>query len=141
MLGPTESERVRMLRELHPQLPQIRGVADQLKQVLLNLVLNAAEAMSQGGLLHIQTYAADNRGRGENVVITITDTGYGIPAEQLPRIFDGLHTTKERGMGLGLYTSKAIIDRHMGRISVQSQLGEGTTFTIMLPIANEETPV
>ncbi|MBK9710107.1 MAG: hypothetical protein IPO81_02045 [Kouleothrix sp.] len=133
--------RIRVLSELDPHLPTICGVADQLKQVLLNLVLNAADAMSNGGLLHIQTYLGDQQGSGRSVIISLTDTGYGIPAEQLPHIFDGLHTTKERGMGLGLYTSKAIVDRHMGRIRVQSQVGEGTTFTIMLPIAAEETTV
>ena len=136
-----ERNRIRVLRELTGDLPPIRGVADQLKQVLLNLVLNAAEAMTDGGLLHVQTYAADDRNHVRSVIISITDTGYGIPPEQLPRIFDGLHTTKERGMGLGLYTSKAIIDRHMGRIKVQSQIGEGTTFTIWLPSGDEETRV
>jgi two-component system NtrC family sensor kinase len=133
-----ERGRIRVLRELDPQLPKVQGVADQLKQVLLNLVLNAAEAMSNGGLLHVQTYAGDDRSHGRSAVITVTDTGFGIPPEQLPRIFDGLHTTKERGMGLGLYTSKAIVERHIGRINVQSKPGEGTTFTIMLPIAREE---
>jgi two-component system NtrC family sensor kinase len=60
---------------------------------------------------------------------------------QLPYIFDGLHTTKERGMGLGLYTSKAIVERHMGRIQVQSVLGESTTFTITLPVQEAELAV
>jgi PAS domain S-box-containing protein len=133
-----ERGRIRLLCELDLELPKILGVADQLKQVLLNLVLNAAEAMSGGGLLHVQTYVGDDRTHGRSAVITLTDTGFGITPEQLPRIFDGLHTTKERGMGLGLYTSKAIIERHIGRISVQSEPGEGTTFTIMLPIAREE---
>lgn len=133
-----ERARIRILLELSPELPKVRAVGDQLKQVLLNLVLNAAEAMSNGGLLHVQTYVSDERAHSHIVVVTITDTGFGIAPEQLRHIFDGLHTTKERGMGLGLYTSKAIIDRHMGRISVQSQLGEGTTFTITLPIADEE---
>ena len=136
-----ERNSIRVLCEMSENLPTIRAVADQLKQVFLNLVLNAAEAMGHDGLLHVQTYVGDERGYGRHVVATITDTGYGIPPEQLKHIFDGLHTTKERGMGLGLYTSKAIIDRHMGRISVQSQLGEGTTFTIMLPIADEEVTV
>jgi signal transduction histidine kinase len=133
-----ERGRIRVLRELEPQLPTIQGVADQLKQVLLNLVLNAAEAMFDGGLLHVQTYVGEDHVQGRSTVITVTDTGFGIPPEQLPRIFDGLHTTKERGMGLGLYTSKAIVERHAGRISVQSKPGEGTTFTIMLPIVREE---
>jgi PAS domain S-box-containing protein len=136
-----ERGRIRLLREMDPDLPKIRAVADQLKQVLLNLVLNAAEAMAEGGLLHVQTYVTQDQALRPDVVITVTDTGFGIPPEQLPRIFDGLHTTKERGMGLGLYTSKAIVERHMGRISVQSKPGEGTTFTIMLPIAREEKVV
>ncbi|HJZ49719.1 MAG TPA: ATP-binding protein [Roseiflexaceae bacterium] len=136
-----ERGRIRLLREMDPELPKINAVADQLKQVLLNLVLNAAEAMVEGGLLHVQTYVAEDRSLGRGAVITVTDTGFGIPPEQLPRIFDGLHTTKERGMGLGLYTSKAIVERHMGRISVQSKPGEGTTFTIVLPIAPEEKVV
>ena len=133
-----ERGRIRVLRELDPALPKVQGVADQLKQVLLNLVLNAAEAMAGGGLLHVQTYVQGDPSGGRMAVITVTDTGTGIPEEQLPHLFDGLHTTKERGMGLGLYTSKAIIERHMGRISAQSTPGEGTTFTIVLPISDEE---
>jgi PAS domain S-box-containing protein len=136
-----ERNHIRVLRELSANLPLIQGVADQLKQVLLNLVLNAAEAMGTSGLLHVQSYTTGDHGHGRRVIISVTDTGYGISPEQLPHIFDGLHTTKERGMGLGLYTSKAIIERHMGRLSVQSQVGEGTTFTIMLPIADEEKTV
>jgi signal transduction histidine kinase len=101
-------------------------------------VLNAAEAMGDGGLLHIQTYVRHEHPDGRGVIITVTDTGFGIPVDQLPYIFDGLHTTKERGMGLGLYTSKAIVERHMGRISAQSTPHEGTTFTIALPIGDEE---
>ena len=76
-----------------------------------------------------------------SAVLAITDTGVGIPADQLPYIFDGLHTTKERGMGLGLYTSRAIVERHVGRIKVQSKLGDGTTFTISLPVKETEVTV
>jgi PAS domain S-box-containing protein len=136
-----ERRRIRVLRELDLTLPKIQGVADQLKQVLLNLVLNAAEAMAEGGLLHIQTFMGGEHPGGRAVLMTITDTGAGIPPDQLSYIFDGLHTTKERGMGLGLYTSKAIVERHMGRISAQSTPGEGTTFTITLPIDEEENAV
>jgi acetylornithine deacetylase/succinyl-diaminopimelate desuccinylase-like protein len=105
------------------------------------LGVNAAEAMADGGLLHIQTYVHGAQAGQRSVVVAVTDTGAGIPADQLPYIFDGLHTTKERGMGLGLYTSKAIIDRHMGRINAESMPGEGTTFTIMLPIGAEENAI
>jgi signal transduction histidine kinase len=133
-----ERIRVRVLRELAPALPEVHGIADQLKQVLLNLVLNAAEAMAGGGLLHVQTYAQREPTGAISVVVAVTDTGIGIPAELLARIFDGLHTTKERGMGLGLYTSKVIIERHLGRISAQSIPGEGTTFIIVLPSRSDE---
>jgi PAS domain S-box-containing protein len=133
-----ERVRVRVRTELAADLPKIDMVADQIKQVVLNLVLNAADAMSGGGLLHFQTYSHQDRDGAMVATMTITDTGIGIPAEQLPYIFDGLHTTKERGMGLGLYTSKAIIERHMGRIMVQSQIGEGTTFVITLPVQEPE---
>ncbi len=133
-----ERGRIRVLRELDPALPSLHGVADQLKQVLLNLVLNAAEAMPDGGLLHVQAYTGHEPSGGRSVVVAITDTGTGIAPDQLPFIFDGLHTTKERGMGLGLYTSKAIIERHMGRICAQSTADEGTTFMIILPIGEEE---
>src|SRR6266508_5146824 len=129
---------IRLLRELNPTLPAIKGVADQLKQVLLNLVLNAAEATVDGGVLHVQSYVRREPAGGRRVLIAITDTGTGIPPDQLPYIFDGLHTTKERGMGLGLYTSKAIVEGHMGRITAQSTPNEGTTFTITLPISDEE---
>lgn len=133
-----ERSRIRVLRELDPDLPAVQGVADQLKQVLLNLVLNAAEAMPHGGTLHVQTYRHHVVDGRDTIAIAITDTGIGIPPDQLTRIFDGLHTTKERGMGLGLYTSKAIVERHLGRISAQSIPGEGTTFEIVLPIRHEE---
>jgi PAS domain S-box-containing protein len=133
-----ERSRIRVLRELNPNLPTIQGVADQLRQVVLNLVLNAAEAMPHGGTLHVQTHEHHLIEGHDAIAIAITDTGIGIPSNQLTRIFDGLHTTKERGMGLGLYTSKAIVERHLGRISAQSIPGEGTTFEIVLPIRREE---
>lgn len=130
-----ERANVRVVRTLDPALPPIQAVADQLKQVLLNLVLNAIDAMSSGGKLHVVT-SSDLA--NEAVIITITDYGMGIPEDQLAHIFDGLHTTKERGMGLGLYTSKAIIERHLGRITASSAVGAGTTFTIVLPTRVEE---
>lgn len=129
-----ERRRIRVVHELSPTLCHIRGVADQFKQVILNLVLNAAEAMVNGGVLRIQTSNRDESSVEQTVVIVISDTGTGISPDQLPYIFDGLHSTKEQGMGLGLYTSKAIVEQHMGRISVVSTLGKGTTFTIVLPL-------
>lgn len=136
-----ERSRIRIRKELGIDLPLVEIVSDQIKQVLLNLVLNAADAMSGGGILHIQTYLQHERNGTRSAVLTITDTGVGIPPDQLPYIFDGLHTTKERGMGLGLYTSRAIVERHAGRIKVQSKLGDGTTFTISVPVKEAEISV
>jgi signal transduction histidine kinase len=140
--------RVVVERHIPSGLPAVRGVADQLKQVVLNVILNAIEAMPQGGRLLIDVTtvhtASDRSGAtldvasAPHLVITIADSGQGIAADKLAQLFDGLHTTKASGMGLGLYTSKAIIDRHMGRIAVASELGRGTTFTIMLPLDKED---
>lgn len=132
-----EHARVQIKRILEPDLPQVRIVADQIKQVLLNLILNAAEAMEGGGVLTISTQTHFDQGV-QLAMVKIADTGVGIAPEQLQNIFDGLHTSKERGMGLGLYTSKAIIEQHMGHISVQSAPGKGTTFTITLPLHEED---
>ena len=132
-----EHHHVQIHTDLAPNLPQVHVVADQIKQVLLNLVLNAIDAMKQGGALVVRTVARVDAGDAPVVDIMISDSGVGILPDQIPHIFDGLHTTKDRGMGLGLYTSKAIIERHMGRINVASTLGEGTTFTITLPIEPE----
>lgn len=147
-----QRSRVTVVKRLAHDLPEVLGVADQLKQVLLNLVLNAIEAMPDGGTLTIvsQEYTGEANLVQRNaqdilaataehsIIVRIADTGLGIPPDRLAQLFDGLQTTKARGMGLGLYTSKAILDRHLGRITVDSSPGKGTTFTIVLPVHGEE---
>lgn len=115
-------------------LPPVLVDENQIQQVFVNLITNAVQAMSEGGNLIIST-AYENSGF---VKIRITDTGRGIPPEFLPHIFDPFFTTKEGGTGLGLSVSYAIIKKHNGTIEVQSRTGEGTTFTIELPIYREE---
>ena len=112
-------------------LPPVRGMRDQLKQAILNLCLNAAEAMLDGGQLTVQT-----RGQpGSNeVALSITDTGVGIPPEDLANVFDPFFTTKDSGTGLGLAITHDIIERHGGRIEVTSEPGQGATFTVWLPV-------
>ena len=112
-------------------LPPVRGMRDQLKQAILNLCLNAAEAMLDGGQLTVQT-----RGQpGSNeVALSIKDTGVGIPPEDLANVFDPFFTTKDSGTGLGLAITHDIIERHGGRIEVTSAPGEGATFTVWLPV-------
>jgi PAS domain S-box-containing protein len=124
---------IQIIKKFDPFLPFVSGNASQLKQVFMNIIVNAAEAMHGSGTLTIATSPAPDR---KTVSIEFTDTGEGIPEENFTRIFDPFFTTKEvgKGTGLGLATSYGIVEDHGGKISVKSKVGEGTTFTIELPI-------
>jgi signal transduction histidine kinase/CheY-like chemotaxis protein len=113
----------------------------QIGQVLHNILLNARQAMPEGGIIevHASNLAEDAPARDPRVRISIRDYGCGIPADVLPRIFDPYFTTKPGGSGLGLATSYAIIAKHTGSLSVESETGNGTIFTIDLP-ASQERP-
>ncbi len=119
--------------DLAADLPTVRGDANQLEQLLLALVMNAIDAMPREGQLCIATRPTLDR---SHVIVTISDNGVGIPRTLLPRLFNPFVTTKEegKGVGLGLAISRSIVDRHQGKIEVQSEEGKGTTFTITLPI-------
>jgi two-component system NtrC family sensor kinase len=112
-------------------LPPVTCDASQVQQVVLALAMNAIEAMARGGVLTIRA-----TGRGDHVVLEVQDTGTGIPKEHLPHIFEPFFTTKEegKGVGLGLAVVYGIVQRHGGRVRVASTPGEGTTFTVELPI-------
>jgi PAS domain S-box-containing protein len=131
---------IKIIKNLDPFLPFVRGNASQLKQVLINIIVNAAEAMHGNGAFTITSYPSPDR---KGIILEFTDTGEGISEENLTRIFDPFFTTKEvgKGTGLGLATSYGIIEDHGGRISVRSKVGEGTTFTIELPTYPEEQTV
>ena len=118
--------------QLDPALPRVQCDAAQIEQVLLALVMNALDAMPQGGNLWVRTSASRENGQ---VRIVVRDDGSGIPPEILPRLFEPFLTTKEtgRGVGLGLAISRSILERHSGTIEVQSEAGKGTTFTVTLP--------
>lgn len=103
--------------------------AGMLKQVILNLFINAQQAMSDGGELLIRTAR-----QGEQAVIQISDTGSGIAPDKLPKIFDVYYSSRAQGSGLGLPTAKRIVEAHKGTITVDSELGKGTLFTIKLPL-------
>jgi two-component system NtrC family sensor kinase len=130
---------IRIIKKLDPLLPFVRGNAGQLKQVFMNIVVNAAEAIHGSGTLTITTSKSQER---KTVLIEFTDTGEGIPEDNLTRIFDPFFTTKDvgKGTGLGLATSYGIVEGHGGKIGVKSQVGEGTTFTIGLPVYPEIQP-
>jgi signal transduction histidine kinase len=113
-------------------LPPVQCMPSQINQVVMNLVVNAAHAMGpERGKITVRTGT-----RGEQVWIEVSDTGSGIPAHVLPRIFDPFYTTKPvgKGTGLGLSLSYGIIQKHHGNIEVQTELGKGTTFLVTLPI-------
>ncbi len=114
---------------LHP----IRGSSDKLKQVFLNIILNAKDAMPDGGLLKISSSESDGMAR-----VTISDNGVGIPKEHIGKLFDAFFTTKSKvsGVGLGLSVSYGIISQHRGTINVSSSAGRGSTFTVSLPLQN-----
>lgn len=119
---------------LAPTLPRVYAQPDALRQVLLNLVLNAQEAMVNGGTLQIATaYHAEQH----ECSIQICDNGIGIAPEEVARIFEPFNSTKARGLGLGLYLSKQMIDQHQGRIIVQSTPQVGTCVTVYLPYHTE----
>ena len=111
-------------------LPALKLVPDRMQQVFLNLLLNALDAMPDGGRLRVSTGCA---GEQAQVWIAFADTGRGIAPDALPHIFDPFYTTKSEGLGLGLYITRNIVEEHGGRIEVESLLGEGTTFTVWLP--------
>lgn len=106
-------------------------VADRIQQVFLNLVLNALDAMPDGGRLDVRTFATHEP---PGVGVTFVDSGKGIPGKDLPRVFEPFFTTKQDGIGLGLHVSRKIVEQHGGRLEVNSQVGQGTTFRIWLPV-------
>jgi signal transduction histidine kinase len=128
--GDMQERNVALSVEIEPSLPAVRGSHDKLKQVFLNLMTNALDAMPNGGEL---TLRAVRRDRG--IQVTVEDTGVGIPAENLSRIFDAFFTTKSKvsGVGLGLAVSHGIVSQHRGSIEVRSTLGKGSAFIIVLP--------
>jgi signal transduction histidine kinase len=121
---------VKVIKELSTTLPEIMADPSQLQQVLTNLMLNAIQAMPDGGTLTIRT-SADSQGR---VRIDVQDTGIGISKENMKKLFTPFFTTKKevKGVGLGLAVAHGIIQRHRGKIEVESEEGKGTTFTIYL---------
>ena len=115
--------------DLDPDLPTIRADGDQLQQVFVNLISNAVQAMREGGTLRVTSTCGP-----VFATVVISDSGYGIPQEYLRRVFEPFFTTKENGIGLGLAVTKSIVEGHRGDIAVESILGEGTTFTVSLPV-------
>ncbi|MBV9577975.1 MAG: hypothetical protein JO057_05225 [Chloroflexi bacterium] len=131
--------RIALEMDLDPTLPPVIASADQIKQVLLNLMLNAQQSMPDGGTLYVSTRVAHGADpeflMSDSIHIQIRDTGGGIPEEHLPHIFEPFFSTKaEKGTGLGLWVSQGIVQAHGGSIKLRSRPGRGTTFSVTLPI-------
>jgi signal transduction histidine kinase len=126
-------QRVTVVREVDGATPPIQADRQQLRQVFLNVVTNAVDAMPQGGTLRIAASADD--GRPEAVALAVSDTGGGIPETVLPSVCDPFFTTRPEGTGLGLAIAKRYVEQNGGRLDVTSRLGEGTTVTLHLPTA------
>ncbi len=135
---PFKTAHVQVMRSLQQELPPVLGSNNKLQQVFLNLFMNARDAMPSGGMVEVRT--ASNNG---TVEIEITDSGSGIPRENLHRIFDPFFTTKSsgRGTGLGLSVSYGIIKEHAGRVDVRSTPDKGTTFRLEFPVARKAVHV
>jgi PAS domain S-box-containing protein len=125
--------RVEVVRDLDPALPRVRARPDQLRQVFLNLLLNAQQAIEGAGRIHIRT-ARYEQALQPTIAVEIGDTGRGIGEADLARIFEPFFSTKKKGTGLGLWVSQDIVRHHGGRIEVASAEGRGTTFSIILPV-------
>jgi signal transduction histidine kinase len=128
----TIPENIEMVKKLDADLPEVNIDTDQIRQVLVNMIMNAVQAMPEGGRLTISV-----RERDKFLEVEISDTGCGIPKEAIGKIFDPLFTTRAKGIGLGLAVCKAVIERHEGNIEVESEVGKGATFTIRLPLKAE----
>ncbi|HMO65674.1 MAG TPA: ATP-binding protein, partial [Verrucomicrobiota bacterium] len=124
-----ENRGLRVVEELAVTLPPAQFDAGQLKQALVNLVKNAMHAMTRDGTLALETGVT-----ADGVWVAVADTGHGMPAETLQRVFEPFYTTKRRGSGLGLMIVQRIVRAHRGRLEVQSEEGRGTRFRLWLPL-------
>jgi PAS domain S-box-containing protein len=147
MMPPLMGEDVRIVTDLNPGLPTLTTDRVHLEQVIMNLVVNARDAMPNGGTITISTYLEKLRGwncricgcndiNGEFVAIAVQDEGVGISQEVMDRMFEPFYTTKEKGNGLGLSTVYGIVRRMGGHLKVDSQEGVGSKFTVMIPVSN-----
>ena len=130
----TDMRNVIIDTDFTPSLPKVMLDGDQMRQVAINLILNAGGAMPEGGRLIVRTEAIE----GNRVEIAFIDTGCGISPESIEKIFEPFYTTKERGTGLGLAITRQIIEQHHGEITIESTPGEGTIVRVTLPIEHEE---
>jgi two-component system, NtrC family, sensor kinase len=132
-----ELKKIKIIREDSRDLPLVKSDFSQLQQVFINLMVNAIQAMGEKGELNISSSLAENG----FVKVSFRDTGCGIAPDNMDKLFTPFFSTKDavKGVGLGLAVSYGIVERHGGRIEVQSQLGKGSTFSVFIPVAQENS--
>jgi signal transduction histidine kinase len=134
------SQGVRLSTVLPAGLPPVDGDRVQLQQILLNLLVNAVQAMAtvpaQQRSLSVRAEHTVDQEQGEAIALTVDDTGMGIGENDLPRLFDAFFTTRDDGMGMGLSISRSIMESHGGRIAAVNRPGGGASFRISLPLAS-----
>jgi two-component system NtrC family sensor kinase len=133
-----KSKHIKVFRQYAPDLPNVTVDSNQIKQVLVNLLLNSFEAMQEGGTITIQAESIGDEKGKRYLQVSIADTGCGIPEDELEKIFDPFYTTKDTPVnaGLGLSVTKGIIDKHHGKIRIESEVDRGTRVIIALPVGN-----
>jgi signal transduction histidine kinase len=129
----TQQAQIELIRDFDRDLPAVCFDSGQMKQALLNIILNANQSMPAGGQLTVKAHKTN-----AHISIDISDTGEGIPPDRLGRLFDLFYSTKKDGTGLGLSIARRIASMHNGEIRVKSQENGGTTFSILLPISDEQ---
>jgi two-component system sensor histidine kinase HydH len=136
MQADIDAESVKVVRNIQDGIPDVMVDRDQIIQAILNILLNAVEAMNKGGQITLSVSA-----ESDNLRIDISDTGPGIPEEDMAKVFDPFFTTREKGTGLGLAIVHKIVENHNGEIRMDSIVGKATTFTILLPLVKEVNQV
>jgi signal transduction histidine kinase len=133
-----KAQNVHLIRNLESDLPHVMAEKAQLEQAFLNLILNAVEAMPQGGLLTITSYTLKRSGKSKSlskIALVFADTGRGMTAKMRQDAFSSvLKTTKPEGTGIGLAIVRRVLETHRGKMNIKSQAGKGTSITIILPV-------
>jgi signal transduction histidine kinase len=127
-----KANKIKLVTRVEPRLPSVKADGMQMREVLLILATNACQAMPDGGTLTLSAGLENKK-----MIISVTDTGDGIPAEILENLFTPFFTTKHRGLGLGLCISREIVKAHSGTLDVVTEAGKGTSFSIRLPVDSD----
>ncbi|MCK4337102.1 MAG: GHKL domain-containing protein, partial [Candidatus Aminicenantes bacterium] len=136
VLDSMELKKIRVIRNYEKGLPQVRVDADKMRQVFLNLLDNAHDAVSEGGIIEIGIFHVKDKSC-HKVKVEISDNGCGIPEKDWDTVFEPYFTTKSSGFGLGLANARKIVERHKGTIRVKKKSGDGTIFEVLIPCEEE----